>query len=248
MDSSNYVPMSPMSLGPFEIGGEFRTRLIEALRSGKYRKTTGRLCLRYTDGTFSFCVQGVIVDLLDPGHWYAAEQYSYMPGVEMMEYKGHRSAMPESMLSPTGMNALMAGFLMHLNDASGPFSCSFSDIAEFLEKDPRVVVTEVIPAPTNGLVVIDDVEGDELLLDESMYLAAVVMAAAVEEAVEPIAPAISFDHEIPAPVFASGEMPSPNFGADFHEDDEEDDLDDADDLDDSDDDEEDDEDLEDELI
>jgi hypothetical protein len=69
MSTTNDIKAMP------KLNPEFKAKWLEALRSGKYKQTTG--VLRSAEG---FCCLGVACDLVDPDSWSTPNDFGYTHG------------------------------------------------------------------------------------------------------------------------------------------------------------------------
>lgn len=106
---------------------EFKSKLIEVLRPGKYTQTMGRL--RRGD---CFCVLGVICDLVDPKAWTPYNLQTMMHNQLMM-------APSQEVLDAIGMSADECRRLTILNDNDG---LTFLEIADHLEKSDEAGIPQ----------------------------------------------------------------------------------------------------------
>ena len=100
---------------------EWKSKWLEALRSGKYKQ--GRGCLRSENN--KFCCLGVLCDLVAPQDWE--------PGLEEMgHYYGHRGSYgaPDQAIKDV-VSIASWGKLMEMNDSGA----SFTEIADWIEKN-----------------------------------------------------------------------------------------------------------------
>ena len=106
---------------------EWRRKWVEALRSGKYRQTTG--VLRDRDG---FCCLGVLCDIAEKGKWEQDDGEWY--------HQGYTDVLPKpvqqlvGLRNQTGRISRRAGHnLSEMND----IECSFAWLADLIEAEPE---------------------------------------------------------------------------------------------------------------
>lgn len=103
---------------------EVKTRWIEALRSGRYKQTHGRLY----DGE-GFCCLGVLCDISGLGHWDESNYYtrgSSQRALDLPPFVAEWAALPSH--PRTSDNTPLAD----LNDNAG---LTFPQIADIIERD-----------------------------------------------------------------------------------------------------------------
>ena len=112
---------------------EWRRKWIEALRSGKYRQTTGTL--RDRDG---FCCLGVLCDISEKGKWVREEEDEcwYFEGLHHSDF----ATLPKPVQQLVGLRTISGRIskseghdLSLMNDAG----CSFARIADIIEAEPE---------------------------------------------------------------------------------------------------------------
>ena len=106
---------------------EWRRKWIEALRSGKYRQTTGTL--RDRDG---FCCLGVLCDISGTGEWVQDDG--------SWRYQGYTDVLPKPVQQLVGLrtnfgriNGSQGHNLSEMND----IEYSFASIADVIEAEPE---------------------------------------------------------------------------------------------------------------
>lgn len=107
---SRYGPMNP----------EYKAKWLEALRSGKYEQTQGRL--RDDDG---MCCLGVLCNVVDPKKWERMDDYEIA-----FVYQDEEMFPPNSVKKKTGVTQAKCDKLSNMNDGGA----SFKQIADFIEK------------------------------------------------------------------------------------------------------------------
>ena len=110
---------------------EWRRKWVEALRSGKYKQTTGTL--RDRDG---FCCLGVLCDISKTGEWVKDDGG--------WRYEGYTDVLPKPVQQLVGLRAQNGNIsrstepelegLSEMNDADGK---SFAEIADVIEAEPE---------------------------------------------------------------------------------------------------------------
>ena len=95
---------------------EFKAKLLEALKSGKYVKGNG--ALRNVGDCPGHCVLGVICDLLAPDGW-REPNISYDSQFVMGNFKTY-SVLPDNLRQEINMTEEEAERLMEVNDDSAP--------------------------------------------------------------------------------------------------------------------------------
>lgn len=107
---------------------------INALRSGKYKKTTG--ALKRTDG--SYCALGVLCDLYKRDGKPLGEKTSKNPEDEFYDavrIGGEVQMPPKKVLNWAGLGQIQAEDIASLND----FGDSFKRIATFIEQNKEIL-------------------------------------------------------------------------------------------------------------
>ena len=96
-----------------------------ALRSGKYKQTTGVLARYYPDGTSSHCCLGVLCDVIGDG----ACKVALAPLVRE-EYRSMNAIPPRGVRERLGLRSVNFNYLMGLNDDEGH---TFGQIADYID-------------------------------------------------------------------------------------------------------------------
>lgn len=104
-----------------------RQRVCEALRSGRYKQ--GLRALRGADN--SYCILGVLADVVDPAGWSAFPQRSQFYSGSRFLHLGE-AAIPHPCLSAVGLDTEDARRLYAMND----HGVDFLALADMLEKMP----------------------------------------------------------------------------------------------------------------
>ncbi len=94
-------------------------KLIEALRSGKYKQTSGKLKVRDT-----FCILGVACDVSERGQWTEYDDYKIKQGANFTY------SMPPDLRNEYGFDNSTTETLVAMNEDKE----SFETIADYLEK------------------------------------------------------------------------------------------------------------------
>lgn len=111
---------------------EIKKKWVDALRSGEYKQTRGRL--RYDD---CFCALGVLADLVvkeqkvdEKGEPY----YSWLCGILFVKGSGHPYdvAIPQQLIYDVGLGYGETDFVVDLNDDRQK---TFNEIADIIEKE-----------------------------------------------------------------------------------------------------------------
>ena len=107
---------------------EWRRKWVEALRSGKYRQTTG--VLRDRDG---FCCLGVLCDISETGKWEQGNDGEWY-------HQGYTDVLPKPVQQLVGLrtnfgriNGSQGHNLSEMND----IEYSFASIADVIEAEPE---------------------------------------------------------------------------------------------------------------
>ena len=95
---------------------EWKTKWIAALRSGKYKQTTGKL--KHEDG---FCCLGVLCDISKLHVWADRNRY--------FTYDGSKDELPESVAALSEVPYNVQAYLGGLNDRGK----TFEEIAQWIE-------------------------------------------------------------------------------------------------------------------
>lgn len=112
-----------------------RDRWVKALRSGRYKQTTGQLGQRDKSGKESFCCLGVLAKVA------AAEKSIERPVWDIDELivvdgdAWHNDELPAAIRKQVGLTDLQQRRLVELNDDQ---NASFKAIADFIEKKIKV--------------------------------------------------------------------------------------------------------------
>ena len=109
---------------------EIADKWVEALRSGKYKQTSGFLCRVFPDGKESYCCLGVLCDILG-----TPNEITKLANAKA--YDGKYNYLPESVVekcdlkTSRGVIAHMSSNLSQINDRGE----SFTTIADIIEKN-----------------------------------------------------------------------------------------------------------------
>lgn len=106
-----------------KLDGEWRTKWLEALRSGRYAQTTTQL--RSDDGV-GYCCLGVACDVFDPDKWHLA---SGAGNVDGWGWDGSYGDLPVWMCASIGLHRDAESDLITMNDNGK----SFDEIADWIE-------------------------------------------------------------------------------------------------------------------
>lgn len=105
---------------------EVKVKLLEALRSGNYKKAKEGTCvLRTTDDCF--CVMGVAADLVAPDAWTGGSAGFY-------HHRGHSSQLADDVRRDMGISLHEEWRLNDLNDDQDA-RLQFAELADIIEKD-----------------------------------------------------------------------------------------------------------------
>ena len=100
---------------------ELKAKWLEALRSGRYDQTTGKL----RNGS-CFCCLGVLCDVFDPTRWEIDDEWSSGDGPDQRHEVG---VLPSNFRYTYGIDEVLQNRLIGLNDAGK----TFSEIANYIE-------------------------------------------------------------------------------------------------------------------
>jgi hypothetical protein len=107
---------------------EDKTRIVDALRSGRYQQ--GRGYLRPSDNRF--CCLGVMCDVLKDemdGEWERVSTVWHFKD-KSQPYSRHDTHLPDSLVFRLGLSGVQSN-LMQMNDGG----LTFTEIADYLEKN-----------------------------------------------------------------------------------------------------------------
>lgn len=117
---------------------DFKTQLVEALRSGKYKKCRSRLRTKsMPDGEITFCTLGVACDLVEPDKWHDDPMYGDRG--ELLGYASYHKdgmecgcgALPVYIQQQLGMTNDEHREIVALNDLK---DWTFEEIANHIER------------------------------------------------------------------------------------------------------------------
>lgn len=108
-------------------------RWVNALRSGKYKKTTGFLKQKDENENESYCVLGVLCDLYKKDGKPLSEKEDGFE--EAIAFAGETQIPPKKVLRWAGLGELEAEVIADLNDDNK----SFKQIANYIENNQEIL-------------------------------------------------------------------------------------------------------------